>query len=343
MLIMTDSWFDIISRNELQEIIIALIYIGISIGIYVAYNVLIFKYLNSKYENKIANGVTDALKILLSFPLMIIVGIWLGTSVLELPELLTEIIYWTLLIVFSIYLLNSLFVLMESIMEVMKEKSTHAHLIDFFEFTLRITILILVGLWFLNAIGVNINAFLASLGILGLGFAFALQNVISDLFASITIFVDRPFEIGDTIKIGNDIGTVEKIGLKSTQLRTPLGNQLIISNQELTNQRIHNMKRMNKRKVDLILGVSYETPVDKLEKIPNWIEEIINKYDDTEFGYAYFVEMAASSLNYKVVYHIKNSDAQKWLENQQSINLSILKKFTDENVDIPYPTQKIIS
>ena len=95
---------------------------------------MIFKYLNSKYENKIANGVTDALKILLSFPLMIIIGIWLGTSVLELPELLTEIIYWTLLIVFSIYLLNSLFVLMESIMEVMKEKSTHAHLIDFFEF-----------------------------------------------------------------------------------------------------------------------------------------------------------------------------------------------------------------
>lgn len=340
---MADSWFDIISRNTWDEVIIAVIYIGISIGIYVAYNVLIFKYLNSKYENKIANGITDALKNLLSFPLMIIVGIWLGTSVLILPDLLVDIIYWILLIVFSVYLLNSLFVLIESILEIMKEKSTQAHLVDFFEFTLRITISVLVGLWFLNAIGVDINAFLAGLGILGLGFAFALQNVIADLFASITIFVDRPFEIGDTIKIGNDIGTVEKIGLKSTQLRTPLGNQLIISNQELTNQRIHNMKRMNKRKVDLILGVSYETPVDKLEKIPNWIEEIINKYDDTEFGYAYFVEMAASSLNYKVVYHIKNSDAQKWLENQQSINLSILKKFTDENIDIPYPTQKIIS
>ena len=340
---MADSWFDIISRNTWDEVIIAVIYIGISIGIYVAYNVLIFKYLNSKYENKIANGITDALKNLLSFPLMIIVGIWLGTSVLILPDLLDDIIYWILLIVFSLYLLNSLFVLIESILEIMKEKSTQAHLVDFFEFTLRITISVLIGLWFLNAIGVDINAFLAGLGILGLGFAFALQNVIADLFASITIFVDRPFEIGDTIKIGNDIGTVEKIGLKSTQLRTPLGNQLIISNQELTNQRIHNMKRMNKRKVDLILGVSYETPVDKLEKIPNWIEEIINKYDDTEFGYAYFVEMAASSLNYKVVYHIKNSDAQKWLENQQSINLSILKKFTDENIDIPYPTQKIIS
>ena len=340
---MTDSWFDIISRNTWDEVIIAVIYIGISIGIYVAYNVLIFKYLNSKYENKIANGITDALKNLLSFPLMIIVGIWLGTSVLILPDLLDDVIYWILLIVFSVYLLSSLFVLIESILEIMKEKSTQAHLVDFFEFTLRITISVLVGLWFLNAIGVDINAFLAGLGILGLGFAFALQNVIADLFASITIFVDRPFEIGDTIKIGNDIGTVEKIGLKSTQLRTPLGNQLIISNQELTNQRIHNMKRMNKRKVDLILGVSYETPVDQLEKIPNWIEEIINKYDDTEFGYAYFVEMAASSLNYKVVYHIKNSDAQKWLENQQSINLSILKKFTDENIDIPYPTQKIIS
>lgn len=340
---MADSWFDIISRNTWDEVIIALIYIGISMGIYVAYNVLAFNYLNSKYENKIANGITDALKNLLSFPLMIIVGIWLGTSVLILPDLLDDIIYWILLIVFSVYLLNSLFVIIESILEIMKEKSTQAHLVDFFEFTLRITISVLVGLWFLNAIGVDINAFLAGLGILGLGFAFALQNVIADLFASITIFVDRPFEIGDTIKIGNDIGTVEKIGLKSTQLRTPLGNQLIISNQELTNQRIHNMKRMNKRKVDLILGVSYETPVDKLEKIPNWIEEIINKYDDTEFGYAYFVEMAASSLNYKVVYHIKNSDAQKWLENQQSINLSILKKFTDENIDIPYPTQKIIS
>ena len=340
---MADTWFDIISRNTWDEVIIAVIYIGISIGIYVAYNVLIFKYLNSKYENKIANGITDALKNLLSFPLMIIVGIWLGTSVLILPDLLDDIIYWILLIVFSLYLLNSLFVLIESILEIMKEKSTQAHLVDFFEFTLRITISVLIGLWFLNAIGVDINAFLAGLGILGLGFAFALQNVIADLFASITIFVDRPFEIGDTIKIGNDIGTVEKIGLKSTQLRTPLGNQLIISNQELTNQRIHNMKRMNKRKVDLILGVSYETPVDQLEKIPNWIEEIINKYNDTEFGYAYLVEMAASSLNYKIVYHIKNSDAKKWLENQQSINLSILKKFTEENIDIPYPTQKIIS
>ena len=341
---MEETWFDIIRKNTSGQYITALIIFLSLLLIYFLYKLVLVDRLNNKFkQNDLIKGLITTISNLLSLPVIILTGFWLMTFVLELPELMINMIYWIFLLTFSLYLLYSLFEFIEILGKIVKNKTKQAHMVDFLEFTLRILITIIVVLWILHSIGININSFLAGLGIFGLGFAFALQNVFSDLFASITIFVDRPFEIGDTIRIGEDIGTVEKIGLKSTQLRTPLGNQLIISNQELTNQRIHNMKRMNKRKVDFILGVSYETPVNKLEKIPNWIEEIINNHKDTEFEFAYFTEMASSSLNYRIVYFINNSNAQNWLSNQQSINIEILRKFNDENIDIPYPTQKIIS
>ena len=173
--------------------------------------------------------------------------------------------------------------------------------------------------------------------------AFALQNVIADVFASVTLYLDKPFEIGDSIKVGSDSGKVERIGLRSTHIRTGLGNLLIISNRELVSQRIHNMKDMKERRIVLNLGVECNTPVAKLKKIPQWVEKIISKVENTRFNRAHLTTLGTYSWDYQIVYYITTPAYTPFLDAQQEVNLMILDKLEKENINIPYPTSTILS
>jgi small-conductance mechanosensitive channel len=164
---------------------------------------------------------------------------------------------------------------------------------------------------------------------------------LADIFASFSIHFDKPFKVGDFIIIGNDMGTVKKIGIKSTRITTLEGDELVVSNRDLTETRVHNYKRMRKRRVSFELGVEYSTPVKKLKKIPKIVEGIIKGIDLLEFDRAHFKNFGDFSLNFEVVYYLKSKDYNVYMDKQQEINLKIKEKFDKERIKIAFPTQQI--
>ncbi|OLS27354.1 MAG: Small-conductance mechanosensitive channel MscMJ [Candidatus Heimdallarchaeota archaeon LC_2] len=249
-----------------------------------------------------------------------------------------------LLIVVTRYLLKFSGQLVDEIFEeIVERRPDLQHLAEFLKLFVKAIVWIFVSLWFFLQLGVNITAYLAGLSILGLAMAFALQNVITDVFASITLYLDKPFEVGDSIKVGTDAGKVEQIGLRSTQIRTSVGNLLIISNRELVSKRIHNNTDMKERRVTLNLGVDCTTSVTKLKEIPQWSENIINKVENTRFARAHLTTLGTYSWDFQIVYYITTPAYGTFLDAQQEVNLNILEKLEKEGINIPYPTNTVLT
>jgi small-conductance mechanosensitive channel len=202
-------------------------------------------------------------------------------------------------------------------------------------------------LWFtlllvaLDTFGVNVTALVAGLGISGIAVALAVQNVLGDLFASFSIVFDKPFVIGDFIIVGDFLGTVEYVGLKTTRIRSLSGEQLVFSNGDLLNSRIRNFKRMYERRVVFTIGVLYQTPYEHLLEIPKMIQSIIESQSQVRFDRAHFKEYGAYSLNFEIVYWIQNPDYNLYMDIQQTINLSIFKQFKAKGIEFAYPTQTL--
>lgn len=182
-------------------------------------------------------------------------------------------------------------------------------------------------------VGVNITAFVASLGIGGVAVALAVQSILSDLFASLSIGLDKPFVIGDFIVFGNVAGTVERIGLKTTHIRSQNGEQIVCSNTELLKSTIHNYKRMSKRRVSFTFGVSYDTDPDYLEQIPDMIKSYIEKIDKANFERAHFKTLGAQNLEFEVVYMLDTDNFNAYMDIQQSLNLFIMRELKKLKVD----------
>jgi len=194
---------------------------------------------------------------------------------------------------------------------------------------------------FLQNLGYDITALIAGLGIGGLAIAFALQNILSDVFSSFTIYLDKPFEIGDFIVIGKDMGTVKKIGIKSTRIQTLQGQELVVSNQELTSVRVNNYKKMEKRRIVFDFGVTYETPSEKVKKIPGMVKRIMGDMELADLDRVHFNKFTDSSLNFEVVYYLNSSEYNDYMDVQQEINLAIKNALEKEQIDFAYPTQTV--
>jgi small-conductance mechanosensitive channel len=193
----------------------------------------------------------------------------------------------------------------------------------------------------LQNLGYDITALIAGLGIGGIAIAFALQNILSDIFSSFTIYFDKPFEVGDFIIIGKDMGTVKTIGIKSTRIQTLQGQELIVSNRELTGTRINNYKKMEKRRVVFSFGVVYGTSTEKLKKMPETIKNIIDNTELAELDRVHFIEFGEFSLKFEVVYFLSSSDYNKYMDTQQNINLKIKEQFEKEGIEFAFPTQTV--
>ena len=199
-----------------------------------------------------------------------------------------------------------------------------------------------VGLLFLfDNLGYNVTTIIAGLGIGGIAIALAAQNILGDLFNYFVIFFDRPFEVGDFITVDDKKGTVEHIGIKTTRLLSVNGEQLAFSNSDLTKSRIHNFKRMDRRRVVFSLGVVYQTPPAKLEQIPTMIRTMIEKQEGAVFDRAHFATFGSYSLNFEVVYFIASAEYIHYMDIQQAINLKIINKFAEEGIEFAYPTQTV--
>jgi len=196
-------------------------------------------------------------------------------------------------------------------------------------------------LFILSNLGINITSLIAGLGIGGVAVAFALQNILADLFSSFAIFFDKPFKIGDFIVVGDYKGTVERIGIKTTRIRSLQGEELVVSNRELTSAKIQNFGEMKERRISMKIRVSRETPVKKLRIIPKTIENIINAIEDIRFDRAFFVAIEDSAMVYEIVYFVRSSDYLTFLKVQQKILLSIKEEFEKQKIEIARPIQEI--
>ncbi len=211
-----------------------------------------------------------------------------------------------------------------------------------FEFILRVAVWSAFLLLILDNIpGVNVGSLIAGFGVAGIAVALAVQTILSDLFSALSILLDKPFEEGDFIVVDDFSGTVEKIGLKSTRVRSLSGEQLIFSNSDLLSSRIRNYKRMKQRRIVFNLGVVYETPYEKLSKIPEIIREVIDSQENAVFDRAHFQSFGDSALNYEIVYHMTTPDYAVYMDTQQAINLELFKRFGEEGIEFAYPTQTI--
>lgn len=205
----------------------------------------------------------------------------------------------------------------------------------------RVLVWGLAIIFFLDNLGFKISAVIAGLGVGGVAVALAAQAVLGDLFSYFSILFDRPFEIGDFIIVGDYLGTIEHIGVKTTRIRSLGGEQLIFSNSDLTNSRVRNYKRMHKRRVVFQLGVTYQTTLKQLEVIPGVIEKVIKEVKDTTFDRAHFFSYGDFSLIFEIVYYVNSGDYNKYMDIQQEINFALKKEFEQRKIEFAYPTQTL--
>ena len=205
----------------------------------------------------------------------------------------------------------------------------------------RVALWSLVALLILDNLGLNVTTLVASLGIGGLAIALAVQNVLGDLFASLSIAIDKPFVINDFIIVDDLMGTVEHVGLKTTRLRSLSGEQLIFSNNDLLKSRIRNYKRMQERRIVFVIGVTYDTPHAQLEAIPGLLRTAIESQSPVRFDRAHFKGFGPSSLDFEAVYQVLDPDYTLYMDVQQGINLQLVRAFTERGISFAFPTQTL--
>jgi small-conductance mechanosensitive channel len=193
----------------------------------------------------------------------------------------------------------------------------------------------------LSNMGIEVTSLIAGLGIGGIAIAFALQGVLSDLFASFSIYADKPFRIGDYIVLGADSGVVEKIGVKTTRIRTLQGEELVVSNAELTTTRVQNFKKMKERRTAMQFGVTYETSFDKVQQINGIVEHIFESIEGARLDRVHFTTFADSALLFDVVFYVDSPEYADFLDRQQQFNFALMSKFAEMGIEFAYPTQTV--
>lgn len=194
----------------------------------------------------------------------------------------------------------------------------------------------------LSNLGFNITAFIASLGIGGIAIALAAQNILGDLFASVAIALDKPFEVGDSITTGTVNGTVEHVGMKTTRLRSPSGEQIVVSNTELLKNPLRNYRRMQTRRIEFVFGVSYATTPEQAAEIPAVVRRVVEAQPELAFDRAHFTSFGDSALNYVVVYVMQTADYGLYMDNQQAINIGLMREFAAMGVEFAFPTRTVV-
>jgi small-conductance mechanosensitive channel len=223
-----------------------------------------------------------------------------------------------------------------------KEQETETSVVNVLGRILRGALWALAFVYIISLFGYDITTVVASFGVIGIALAFGLQHILSDIFASFSIFFDKPFEVGDFIIVGDNLGVVKKVGIKSTRIQSLWGQEVVIPNKELTSARINNYKKMERRRVQFSFGVVYDTSAEKLEKVLEITKEIVDKIELAEMDRVHFKEYGDYSLNFEVVYYVNIPEYNTYMDIQQEINLLLKKRFEKEGISFAYPTQTVI-
>ena len=277
---------------------------------------------------------------------ILILALYVGAVVLTLPTnvrtVVNAVMIVALLIQVGLWAMAATNVLLEQYRQrKLAEDPSGLTTLSLLNFMSKIVIWSLVLLLVLDNMGVNITALVAGLGVGGIAVALAMQAILGDLFASLSIVLDKPFVVGDFLSIADLLGTVEYVGLKTTRLRSLSGEQLVFSNSDLLNSRIRNYGRMFERRVVFKIGVTYQTSRENLIKIPTIIRQAIEQQDKTRFDRSHFMEYGDFALNFESVYYVLGPDYNMYMDIQQAINLYIHEQFEQEGIEFAYPTQTL--
>lgn len=337
---------DILDRefflNSIQDYLIA-------VGIIIA-GIFVVRIVRALLRKKLSGFDNIYIKYFLNlqqfvYPLGFLLVIYAGANWLTMPDRASQFLHYAFTVAFIFLIIRLITAAVRTAIQsyLTEQDETGGKLKQVRGIILILnSILWVIGLIFLfDNLGFNVTAVLTGLGVGGIAIALAAQTILGDIFNYFVIFFDRPFELGDFIIVGEVLGTVEYIGLKTTRIKSLQGEQVIFSNSNLTNSQIHNYKRMNERRVLFKLGVVYDTGTEKLAQIPELIKSIINEQNATRFDRAHFASFGDYSLNIEVVYYILNADYNQYMDIQQQINLTIYDEFAKRGIEFAFPTYTI--
>jgi small-conductance mechanosensitive channel len=191
----------------------------------------------------------------------------------------------------------------------------------------------------LDNLGVNVTGLVAGLGIGGIAIGLAAQGIFADLFAALAILFDRPFRRGDSIRWDTTSGTVEQIGLKSTRVRAITGEEVVISNKNLLDKELHNMARLNRRRIAQPFGLVYQTSPETCARIPDMVKEVVESCDKCSFLRCGMTGYGASSLDFSFEFDVKSEVWQKVFDARSQVLIALFKRFNEERIEFAYPTQ----
>jgi len=295
----------------------------------------------TQWDDVVARAI-DKTKSLFLF----VAALFIASQFLQLPER-TQLIFHNLFIITLLFQAGiwvgviTISTLEQHRQRALKTNPAAATTINALGFLSRIVIWSVVLLVALDNMGIDVTALVAGLGIGGVAVALSVQNILGDLFASLSIILDKPFVIGDFLIVDDYMGGVEYVGLKTTRVRSLSGEQLIFSNSDLLKSRIRNYGRMFERRVVFNIGVTYDTPREKLRRIPEIIREAIEAEDKTRFDRSHFMKYGDYSLQFETVYYVLSPDYNLYMDRQQTIYFAIHEAFEQENIEFAYPTQTL--
>ncbi|NTW07297.1 MAG: mechanosensitive ion channel family protein [Syntrophaceae bacterium] len=334
--------------NSVQTWLIALCVLIAAFAVLIIARKILLKHLTALI-NRTNTQIDDMLLAVLSrtnYFSLLVISVYISLLFLVLPpnilKIWNKIFIAVVVIQLSIWVSRGLnFVISLNVKKRMADDAAVATTISVLGFISKFLLWSIALLLILDNLGFNITSLVAGLGIGGVAVALAVQNILGDLFASLSIVIDKPFVVGDFIVVDQLKGTVEHVGLKTTRLRSLGGEQLIFSNNDLLKSRIQNFKRMTERRVVFGFGVTYQTPQDKLPLINGIVREIIEKQEHVNFDRVHFKEFGNSALNYEAVYIVKDQDYNLYMNIQQAINLEMFRRFQEEKIEFAYPTQTL--
>jgi small-conductance mechanosensitive channel len=339
----------VVFGNTLARWLVALMLTLVALLVFYIIKKIIFHRI-SEMASRTNTSVDDMASLVLQRTngfLVMLLAIYLGSLSLNLPD---DVVLWihtialiTFIIQFGMWLDAALvFWLSNYYSNKITANAAQVTTVHALGYIVRVAVVALLLIIALDNIpGVEVTALLASLGVAGIAVALALQSVLADLFASLVIAIDKPFVINDFVIVGEFMGTVEKIGIKTTRLRSLSGEQVIFSNSDMLNSRIRNYKRMWERRIVFSIGVTYETPYEKLSRIPTIIQKVIEAQEKARFDRAHFASYGDFSLNFEIVYYVLSADYNEYMDVQQTINLAIFKLFEEAGISFAYPTRTL--
>jgi small-conductance mechanosensitive channel len=325
----------------LLVVIAAMVILRIAMRLIIRRAIAVSKWTETDIDDLVAHLLEST-----KFLFLLVLSLYAGSSVLTLPpkatRLINSVVVIALLAQAAIWATELLSYWITRYERQKKEEDpSSVTVITALGFIGKIVLWSIILLIALANLGVNVSALIAGLGVGGITVGLALQNILGDLFSSLSIVLDKPFVIGDLIVVDNYLGSVEHIGLKTTRVRSLSGEELIFANSDLTRSRIHNYKSLSERRVVFSIGVVYEMPYEKLAAIPGMIQEIIEDQDQIRFDRAHFKDYGDFSLIFEIVCYVLHPDYNLYMDIQQAINLAILRRFNEEGIEFAYPTQTL--